>query len=377
MSNNPADVLDMSDEAFLEQGDVFNEELAPEDAQADDAKVADSEEAEEGQEAEADAASSADEDEADDALDAGIPASDEGADASDTEDDVAEEDPAEEKLSEGDTNYEDFHKKLTAPFRANGKEMQIDNPDDAIRLMQMGANYNRKMAAMKPALKVLKMLEKNELLDEGKLSFLIDVQKNEPGAIAKLLKDNKVDPMEFEMDQNYAASNYSVSDSEVELDTVVESLKDSPTYTRTLEIVANRWDKASKTYIADNPHLLSTLDSQVASGIYDLISTEVEKERTFGRLTGVSDLEAYQTTGDRLNQEGRFAHLGAPSSDNKSADPAVRRPTPKPQDEVNRRDKRRAASPTRSAPVKSSAPSVNVLNLSDDEFEREFDQKFL
>src|SRR5690606_38757650 len=88
--------------------------------------------------------------------------------------------------------------KLFAPFKANGKEMVVDNVDDAVALMQMGANYNKKMAALKPNLKLLKLLENNNLLSEEKIGFLIDLDKKNPAAIGKLLKDSGIDPLDVD-----------------------------------------------------------------------------------------------------------------------------------------------------------------------------------
>ena len=51
--------------------------------------------------------------------------------------------------------------------------------------MQMGAGYGRKLQDMQPHLKTLRMLEKNNLLDEGKLSYLIDLDQKNPDAIKK------------------------------------------------------------------------------------------------------------------------------------------------------------------------------------------------
>lgn len=39
-----------------------------------------------------------------------------------------------------ENDYEAFYQALTKPFKANGKELKITDPNDAIRLMQMGAN---------------------------------------------------------------------------------------------------------------------------------------------------------------------------------------------------------------------------------------------
>ena len=58
------------------------------------------------------------------------------------------------------TDYKAFHDKMMAPFVANGKTIQLQSVDEAIQLMQMGANYTRKMQSIAPHRKVLMMLEK-------------------------------------------------------------------------------------------------------------------------------------------------------------------------------------------------------------------------
>ena len=93
--------------------------------------------------------------------------------------DAQEQDQAETKP----VDYEAFFKQVMAPFKANGRTIELKSPDEAIRLMQMGAGYGRKIQDLQPHLKVLRMLEKNELLDENKLSFLIDVNAKNPEAI--------------------------------------------------------------------------------------------------------------------------------------------------------------------------------------------------
>ena len=92
------------------------------------------------------------------------------------------------------TDYEAFYKEVMTPFKANGKLIELRNPAEAVQLMQMGANYTRKMQAIQQHRKVLTMLENNGLLDEGKLSFLIDIEKKNPDAIQKLVKESGIDP---------------------------------------------------------------------------------------------------------------------------------------------------------------------------------------
>ncbi len=288
-----------------------------------------------------------------------------------------EEKPAEkeqpetpESSSTPAVNYEEEYKKLTAPFRANGKDIQVKSADDAIALMQMGANYNKKMAALKPNLKLLKLLENNGLLSEEKLSFLIDLDKKNPDAISKLVKDSGIDPLDMDVSKSeYKPKTYTVDDRELELDSVLEKIQDTPTYNRTIDIVGNKWDGPSKQLVAQHPQVLEVINDHVDRGIYDLIIAEVDRERLFGRLSGVSDLEAYHQVGDAMNARGAFNHLNPVQQ----KDPAtVRQPVPakpKAEDPALRAKKLAASTPKAAAPVKADS-DFNPLALSDEEFSK-------
>jgi len=285
------------------------------------------------------------------------------------------------QASEEEVEYEDFYKRITGDFKANGKNMKVDNADDAIRLMQMGADYNRKMAAMKPNMRMLKMLEKNELLSEEKLNYLIDLDKGTPEAIAKLLKDREIDPLDLNVEEgkDYRASDHSVNDTEVELDSVIERIQGSETYPKTIRVVTKEWDDASRQVVANEPQLLELINSHMANGVYDLISTEIEKERTFGRLSGMSDMDAYRTVGDKIDAQGGFNHL-YPSQGQEIVDiPAVKEKIAnKKAGETKRRDKRKAASPTKpAAPAPKTDKDFNPLSMSDDAFMKQINDKFL
>lgn len=289
-------------------------------------------------------------------------------------DTAAETDPA--------VNFEAEYKRLLAPFKANGRDIAVKNVDDAIALMQMGANYNKKMAAIKPNLKLMKMLENNGLMSEEKIGFLIDLDKKNPEAISKLVKDSGVDPMDLDTDKasGYKQTAYTVDDRELELDTVLSEIEDTPTYTRTLDIVSNKWDVASKQVIAGKPELLKVINTHVERGIYDLIIQEVENERVFGRLSGLSDLDAYRQVGDAIQARGGFNHLGqgsSPTQGQSTAKPGVVTPKPKKVDEDELKNKRRAASSTKPAVATTVPKDFNPLGLSDEAFSKLVNEKFL
>lgn len=290
-------------------------------------------------------------------------------------------DDTDKKPDESAVDFEAEYKRLLAPFKANGREIAVKSVDDAIALMQMGANYNKKMAALKPNLKLMKLLENNGLLSEDKISFLIDLEKKNPAAINKLVKDSGIDPMDFDAEKasGYKQTAYTVDDREIELDTVLDEIQGTPSYNRTLEIVSTKWDAASKQVIAGSPQLLKVINGHVESGIYDLISKELESERLFGRLNGLSDIEAYRQIGDALHAKGAFNSLAQGSSQNQqkpATQPVVVTPKPKVEDD-KLKDKRRAASSTKPAAPTSVSKDFNPLALSDDEFSKLVNKQFL
>jgi hypothetical protein len=268
-----------------------------------------------------------------------------------------------------------FYEQLTAPLKASGKELKFNDPAEMRRLMQMGVDYNEKMAAFKPHRKMLKLLENNGLLDEQKLSFYIDVDKGNPAAIAKLLKDSKVDPMDLNVDQDgYEAKTYSVDDREIELDAVLDDLRGSAHYAQLLETVSKKWDTASKQIIHNNPAILNSINDHMASGVYDVVTTEVVRQQALGKLKGLSYLEAYKQVGDEIHARGGFAHL-FPENNGPVPGQQVAPPAPKAPENPGA-DKRRAARATKATPAPAKAPDFNPLALDDEEFEKQFASQY-
>ena len=388
------DALGMSDEAFADlDPSVFEQEQDEEsdltedhDTDADDLvddesaeDDADQDDADDGEGEDADPQDEADDLEPED--DADDESEDEDEDPADADEDgESDEEEDTDKDAEKDESEVDFkseYEKLMAPFKANGREMKANNAEEARRLMQMGANYNKKMAALKPSLKTVKLLDKHGLNDEGRLNHLIDLTRGDKGAIQKLLKDSGVDPLDLNSDEEneYRPNTYNVDDREIELDSVLESLQDTPTYNQTLDLVSNKWDDASKQIIANNPRVLEVLNDQMANGVYKQVSTEVERLRAFGHLSDVSDIDAYKTVGDRMAEEGKFADM-APKPTQTPEKPAARRAPAKREDSAIKQ-KKRAASSTRTKPASKQPSDFNPLGMSDEEFEKQFDSNLM
>lgn len=285
---------------------------------------------------------------------------------------------AEKKLTEAPAmDFEAEYKRLLTPFKANGHEIAIENVDDARQLMQMGANYNKKMQALKPNLKLMKMLENNGLLSEEKLSYLIDLEKKNPDAISRLVKESGINPMDLDAETagDYKPKIHTVDDREMELDTVLDEISSTASYSQTLDIVSKKWDGASKQVLADQPQLLKVINEHVQRGIYDVISKEVERERMFDRLNGLSDIQAYRQIGDAIQARGGFDHLRNPQ-ENPSTKPVVVVPKSKVDDDALK-DKRRAAGSTKLASPTTQAKDFNPLALSDAEFGKLVNNKYV
>jgi hypothetical protein len=283
-----------------------------------------------------------------------------------------------EPPAESPIDYEAAYKQLTAPFKANGREIQVNSVEDAVALMQMGANYNKKMAALKPNLKLMKLLENNGLLSEEKLNFLIDLEKKNPDAINKLIKDSGVDPLDLDASKagEYKPTPHKVDDRELELDAVLDEIQDTDSYSRTIDVVSNQWDSASKNVIANSPQVLKVINAHVQSGVFDVIVKEVEREKMFGRLSGLSDIEAYRQVGDAIQSRGGFDHLNT-QGQRTQPKPVVVQPKPKMGDEGKRREKKLAASSSQPAAPSKAPADFNPLALSDDEFSKVVNQRFL
>lgn len=261
-----------------------------------------------------------------------------------------------------------FYDKIMAPFKANGKMVELKTPEEAIQLMQMGANYTRKLQELQPHKKLLLMLQNNGLLDEGKLSFLIDVERKNPEAIKKLIKDSGVDPLDIDTNSEpaYVEGSHTVTDAEVLFRTKLDDVSSAPGGTEMLSNIDKTWDKASKEMLWENPEVLSIIQEQRESGVYGRIVAEMDRQITLGQISPSTPfLAAYKSVGDSMVKANAFAGSGDAPVVTEPKVLATRAAGVK--SEVSNGDKASAASATRAAPGKADV-SVNFLAMSDDQF---------
>jgi len=266
-------------------------------------------------------------------------------------------------------DYKAAYEELTSPFMANGKEMTIENVDEAILLMKKGAGFENRMKQIKPHLKIIKTLENNNLLDVDKVNFLIDLDKKNPEAIKKLIKDSDYSPLEEEDDDNsdYVPNSYMVDDSTMAVDNVLDEISSSNSFQKTVDVITNQWDDTSRQIIASNPNAIKTINEHIELGVFDKITATVERERIFGRLNNMSDIEAYKQVGEQLTKAGAF---NSQSSNAAQPDKPMTN-TDNDNDKAELRKRKQAASLTKQkASVNKQTIQKNPLSMTDEEFEK-------
>ena len=258
--------------------------------------------------------------------------------------------------------------KLFSTFKASGRDFQVSSVEEAIQLMQKGVNYHDKMHGLKPVLSITRMLEREGLLDEGKLAYLIDLHKKNPEAIAKLVKDSGVDTLDVDDKKvaEYKPKDYRLSDSENALEDALSDLRQYSSHDRVVSLVNTRLDNESKQLVLKNPHVLLHIAAQIDSGVYDVVQAEVDKQRIMGNLRGVSDLQAYDVVGKALAERGAFNHLNKPAEPKAPVVVAPKKPVVDP---ARAAAKAAAAPSTTSKAGKEKEKDFNPLALSDSEFE--------
>ena len=271
-------------------------------------------------------------------------------------------------------DYESAYKKISEPFKANGVDMQVKDPEDIVRLMQMGANYQKKMAQLKPNLKLIKMLEKNELLNEAKLHNLIDLSKKNPKAIAKLIEESDVDPLDIDKDvpTDYQPTDYSVTDKEYNLDQVLDEIKDTDTFNRTINVLTKEWDTPSKTTISDNPEIISIVNTHMGNGVFDKVNAMLQQEKTLGKLAGISDVEAYRQIAENMHKNGLLNLQSEQNGNSKNTSKVSSKTEENSQADANRNKQRKAVAPVKQTTTKKASTDEDFLGLSDADFMKKY-----
>ena len=218
--------------------------------------------------------------------------------------DTATENTNSTETAPTEVDYKAFYESVTKDFKAAGKVMPgVKDPDKFIKALQMATDYALKTAALKPVLKKAKMLE--DVTDE-EFSEMLDFRKRNPEVIKKALKEAQLDPLDLDLeDIQYTPQSKIMSDADYEFKETIEKLsrEDAVAFQRTQNIVLNELDSTSKTTVLSNPHILSALQSEVASGRFEKIQAQALQLKAFGGYNNVPDIELYSYIASEMDKQ--------------------------------------------------------------------------
>lgn len=196
------------------------------------------------------------------------------------------------------------------PIKAAGKEIKLQNPDEVVRLIQMGTDYNRKMGSMKAERAMLSALKASGLDSQDKINQMIDVMNGVPEAIQRLVADKGITEQLADIDEdddrvkNYKAQNHVPDTTQLDLQDTLDKIQATTDGVMFVRNVLDTFDESSREFISSNPQALERLHQDKVIGNYDIIMDEVERLRAVGdpSIAGLNSLNAYATVGNRFVQ---------------------------------------------------------------------------
>ena len=251
---------------------------------------------------------------------------DDSTDEDQTDDSDGDTDEEEDEASDTDTNYDedkgteadDDKSKTTEkfqPLRAGGKEYPIETIDELYKLASAGVGAQQKFQAIAGHKKTILAAEKAGVDIMEAVNFMANYKEDPKGTMLNLLKQNKIDPLDIDMDAEGAKSkDYSVSDFEVSYDEVVGEIGNSPKFKDVQDVLLSKWDKSSRDVFLDQPSMIRNLHDEMMpipgqdKSMWDIVSPLAEKMKMMGdsrsdydvymaaRAKKVEEFQKYQET---------------------------------------------------------------------------------
>lgn len=270
---------------------------------------------------------------------------------SDDDDDEDEAEPSEQNETG------DLSQLIGVPIQTAAGEIILNSTDEVLRLVKMGAD-SFSGQANKDEQRTLKLLKSNNLLDQDKLGMVIDIMQGNPNALRKLIQEREIDIDLLDSDEpiDYTPSKYEVSDSQLELDSVVKELSSRPEGAKAINIIANEWDDESRRAILAQPNNIRHIADHIKDGSYEKITSEITRRKLLGTIpTQMGFIQAYATVGEALFGGG-----------SEPVDSVKQKTTQAPAE-------RKRVAKTRKSSNRRTEPSDSELaNLTDEEFLKRF-----
>lgn len=229
------------------------------------------------------------------------------------------EETAQVEQKEGTADDKTAESPKFGSFKIGDEDIPLNSEEDMMQLARMGVQYATYKDKIKPIQKIAKTLEKNELLSEDKINFIVDLMKGNPKAISKLIADNGLDIYtDFNDKSEYSPSNYMVTDKELQVQDVLDNIKNQDKYEDTLDVIS-KMDNTSKSKFYDNPDLITVLNNQIKTGDYQKITKEIKRLKTLGYIPNADDFTNYFNVGKMLFEAGKLSDSPKQPTENAKA----------------------------------------------------------
>jgi len=204
------------------------------------------------------------------------------------------------------------------PIKATGVNLKIDSMEEAVRLIQQGADYTRKMQDLSKQKAKISLLEVNGLLtDPEALPRMIEAFKGDPDAIRDLVDKFNIDITTKNTD-TYKPKIVEKTMNELALSDTIETLKSSGSF----EAVNDAFERFvsfddgkghsedSRVILTQNPSLLTKLGDDIKDGSY----TKVQNELAIRKMKGTYMYELPAIVNYGMTHNEMFQNSAKPST---------------------------------------------------------------
>ena len=265
--------------------------------------------------------------------------------------------------SEDDTESKPSETLELRPVKIDGQEVPINSLDELYTLASAGGKFTKKMQALSKYQKAYMIMDKQGLTEQD-ISLLAEAKAGNKDAIATLIKEAGIDPLDLddEPNEHYIPGAFIPSDTAVALEEVQKEISADPEYTITSNIVNNVLDERSQERMIENPNLIRGIHEDIKSGAFQYVMAEAEKLKLMDGARR-PDLEYYIMAAQRTAEPAVMPNANTPYSGSMQNQQASQQMTQKP---AVSKSKRKAAGSSRSKVPPKTGP-INWDELSDEE----------
>lgn len=230
--------------------------------------------------------------------------------------------------------------------------------NELVEGFKKGMNYTKNMQQLAPFRRSVGIMEDNGLTEQD-LNLMVELKAGNKEALAKLLADSKVDPLDIDVDgrDEYTPKDYGRDVVDVEMEQVQQEINADVDNIDAVKNALTTMPDDFYNYIEKDANALRNLHKDVASGIYQQVMPEVLKLQTL-----------YGKTKPTLDMYIEVARNMASRQTKQMETSAV-----KPKPDAEKRAKA-VSSTKKKAPKQSQSIAKAVDEMDDDEFAANFEK---